>query len=264
MKYSLLLLALTYTLCGFAQSDNIVTIYFDFNSSEISTEEQEKIDALKKRSGSTAIISLTAHTDSTGSQSYNLKLAERRLNAVASQFELREAKTSSLGEREANKASTYIDSKFRKVDILYGIVPDISDESHGTVTRDPEPTLKNGITDFIESEDTDLSFDLSVHFIPGKAVPLPESYDELRQLAEIMSDHPTLNAFLHGHVCCSNNLVISERRAEYVYLYLIKQGINKDRLEHMGHGNTQLKVAPDLTEADHIQNRRVNVVFTKK
>ena len=114
------------------------------------------------------------------------------------------------------------------------------------------------------SDEKTLSIDLYIHFQPGTAVPLEESYPELDRLVAFMKENGTLAAFLHGHVCCSNNMDISERRAKYVYFYLSKNGIQKTRMDRIGHSNTQPKAFPERTEADRIANRRVTVVFTKQ
>ena len=124
--------------------------------------------------------------------------------------------------------------------------------------------MSNGAAEFIKSKEKTLSIDLYIHFHPGTAVPLPESYPELHRLVAFMKENGTLEAFLHGHVCCDNNMDISERRANYVYFYLSKNGVKEARMDKVGHSNTQPKVFPERTEADRIANRRVTVVFTKQ
>lgn len=261
---------LFFALCSFGfvnAQDNIktVTIYFDFNSSTISIEESKKLNPLFIKGMN--ITRIEAHTDSIGSVAYNDALASRRLQSVLKHLRYYKDETSVLGEKEANQASNYVDTKFRKVDIFYEdnrtflpVPPVIVEE----VEEKDEPTLESGAEEFINSGESTLSIDLSIHFNPGTAVPLTDSYPELDRLVKFLQENKNLDAFLHGHVCCSDNLDISQRRAKYVFNYLVKNGIQSHRLQMKGHSNWEPKVDPEVTEEDRIANRRVIVVFTKK
>lgn len=270
MKYLHLFLFLcTFNFVNAQSNFNTVTVYFDFNSSEISNSELNKLDVFEKNNYSIVITSIEAHTDSSGTAAYNNKLALKRLEAVLKHINFDKSKANIVGEKKASIASNYIDSKFRKVDILYFISPpppedpDHFDEDPVDETED-EPSLESGMEEFINSGESTLSFDLKIHFNPGTAVPLIESYPELDRLVKILQDNKNFDAFLHGHVCCSDNLDISERRSGFVYNYLVKNGIQSKRLRKKGHSNWEPKTDPEITEADKISNRRVNVIFTKK
>jgi flagellar motor protein MotB len=54
---------------------------------------------------------------------------------------------------------------------------------------------------------------------------------------------------------------ISKARAKAVYHELIKQGVEKDRLDYVGMSNTEPLVFPEKTNADRQRNRRVDVKF---
>jgi len=257
-----------------AQSNtNILTVYFDYDSHTLSPSELAKLKVLYTDASITGPFSIEAHTDSSGTVSYNNRLAQKRLNFVMNHIDLSPVTTKIIGEEISSSSLNYVDSKFRKVDISYFISPppaDIQDHVDEDPIEDPigeptdEPSLESGMEEFVNSNESTISFDLKIHFNPGTAVPLVESYAELDRLVKIMQENKTLDAFLHGHVCCSDNLDISERRAGFVYNYLVKNGVRSQRLRMKGHSNWEPKTDPELTEEDRISNRRVNVVFTKK
>jgi outer membrane protein OmpA-like peptidoglycan-associated protein len=58
------------------------------------------------------------------------------------------------------------------------------------------------------------------------------------------------------------NLVLSEKRAEGVKDYLVSQGIDKNRLEAKGYGQTQPKV-PNTSAENKAKNRRTDFVIQK-
>jgi len=84
------------------------------------------------------------------------------------------------------------------------------------------------------------------------------------ELFELMRDHPSVDAVIHGHVCCADDFKLSFDRALMVTDYLIARGISRDRLQYKGHSNKDPKFSPEVTEGDRLANRRVTVDFKKK
>ncbi|XOV69267.1 MAG: OmpA family protein [Fluviicola sp.] len=123
---------------------------------------------------------------------------------------------------------------------------------------------KSAVEKFLEDDSAEeLEIDLSILFHNVSTRPLEESKPELFRLLEIMQNNPSLNATFHGHVCCNPHQELSEGRARAIALFLLEYGIDRDRLDFLGHSNTQPKVWPEVTEEDQKQNRRVVVVFSK-
>jgi outer membrane protein OmpA-like peptidoglycan-associated protein len=82
---------------------NLPDVLFEFNSSRLTFEAQEKVShiasILKKRAGDRR-IAVEGHTDSIGSESYNLALSEKRAQAVAQELSadgLREQRLATRG-----------------------------------------------------------------------------------------------------------------------------------------------------------------------
>ena len=99
----------------------------------------------------------------------------------------------------------------------------------------------------------------------------PDAQTDLSSLADFLIQYPTTEIELISHTDSRGsdryNNRLSQRRAENAVNFLIKKGINRNRLVPIGNGETQLRnTCNDLTtcsEADHQFNRRTEVKITK-
>lgn len=105
-----------------------------------------------------------------------------------------------------------------------------------------------------------------VFFQQSKAVILEQSYPELRRLATVMAENPSLHIRVEGHTDnvgqAEELLQLSEDRAIAVKVFLIRQGVKADRIESVGYGP---KFPINDNSSDELRglNRRVEVVITK-
>ncbi len=109
-----------------------------------------------------------------------------------------------------------------------------------------------------------------LYFYPGRHIIRPESVNELYRLEHILEGHPALKIGIEGHICCTDpqqgdaldvdthEIALSLNRAKEVYLFLVKKGIEEDRLTYKGFGATR-KLVEEHTEDDANQNRRVEI-----
>ncbi|MCX8112867.1 MAG: OmpA family protein [Bacteroidia bacterium] len=100
-----------------------------------------------------------------------------------------------------------------------------------------------------------------IHFKPNSPQLEPSSYPILDQIADFLKANPQVRLRIHGHTDIGDpdprhNQRLSEERAINVRQYLIKKGIAPERLEAVGHGNTQ-PIADNRTPEGRAQNRRV-------
>lgn len=100
-----------------------------------------------------------------------------------------------------------------------------------------------------------------VFFETNKAVILIESHNLLDDVAAILQKHDNIKKVeIQGHTddrgSDSYNMKLSQSRAESVREYLIKQGVDADRLVAKGLGESQPLEAAE-TEAARAKNRRV-------
>jgi len=110
-----------------------------------------------------------------------------------------------------------------------------------------------------------------------KATLRAESKKELDGLIKVLDENPTITIRIEAHTDTratnEYNIDLSNRRAKSVVDYLIKNGVDKDRLSSEGFGETKPVVTDDEIskmgtadekEAGHQKNRRTefNVLST--
>ena len=104
----------------------------------------------------------------------------------------------------------------------------------------------------------------NIYFASAKSELLPESFDELGLLVDLLNEDPAMEIEVIGHTDNTGiekeNKILSEKRAEAVVNYLIDNGIKKDRLAFSGKGS-DVPIATNDTEEGKQQNRRVEFVI---
>lgn len=116
----------------------------------------------------------------------------------------------------------------------------------------------------VEVEVTDQQIRLSgaVHFDTNSAKLVEESFDLLDEVVLVMQDNPSIKKLrIEGHTDSRGpedfNQRLSEARAQSVLEYLVKQGVERERLEAEGFGESR-PVSDNLDE-----NRRVDFVIVR-
>lgn len=106
-----------------------------------------------------------------------------------------------------------------------------------------------------------------VNFATGSAVLKPAAHDTLRTVAQAMRVNPALEVEVGGHTDSlgddAKNQALSERRAEAVKAFLVKEGVAADRLTTRGYGETQPADTNDTAEG-RANNRRVAFKVTDR
>lgn len=87
----------------------------------------------------------------------------------------------------------------------------------------------------------------------------PQSESELNKLIQLLVQNPDLKIAIEGHTdnagSVSHNLNLSNNRAKAVYQFLIMKGIEADRLEYKGYGESK-PIESNDTEQGRAKNRR--------
>jgi OOP family OmpA-OmpF porin len=101
-----------------------------------------------------------------------------------------------------------------------------------------------------------------VHFDFGKASLRPESYPELEELAGFLRNKETVKIEIAGHTDNvgkdTDNLKLSQQRADAIKAWLLKKGISTARVVAKGYGATQ-PVADNSNDEGRQRNRRTEV-----
>jgi OmpA-OmpF porin, OOP family len=107
----------------------------------------------------------------------------------------------------------------------------------------------------------------NLYFETGKDEILVKSYDELNKLLNLMEENPSMKIRVEGHTDnrgdAPKNKILSLDRAMAVRNYLVSKGIESDRIEFTGYGDTK-PLNDNLNEADRHKNRRVEIVILEK
>src|ERR1043165_4477909 len=113
---------------------------------------------------------------------------------------------------------------------------------------------------------TKIEIKQTVYFEFNKATIKPVSFPLLNEAAQAMKDNPTLKVEVQGHTDSVGNdafnLKLSQKRAESVKAYLVKQGVAADRMVPKGYGEN-VPIADNRTADGRSQNRRVEFIITE-
>ncbi len=106
-----------------------------------------------------------------------------------------------------------------------------------------------------------------IFFQSGKAVIGKSSFSLLDEVAAVLRANPKISVSIDGHTdgigAAVMNLKLSRARANAVREFLIGRGIDPERLQARGFGET-LPLATNQTAVGREKNRRVEINITKK
>ena len=107
----------------------------------------------------------------------------------------------------------------------------------------------------------------NVFFDTGKSTLRPTSFDELDELVEVLNFNTAMVIEISGHTDnvgdVEGNQRLSESRAKTVRSYLLQKGITSDRVQAVGHGESQ-PIASNDTDEGKQKNRRTEVRILSK
>jgi len=127
----------------------------------------------------------------------------------------------------------------------------------GTVENKGCPEIKQEVKDVFQKALQGIQFET------GKDVIRPLSFPILNNVVKIMKENKEYNLIINGHTDNvgkpESNMILSQKRADAVKAYLIKNGVEAGRLKAFGFGDTK-PVADNNTPDGRAKNRRVEFV----
>lgn len=274
MKYFVTVFILLFCLKIDAQT--LTSIYFKNNSFDLDLESKQKLDSLSQLK-SNFTFRIFGNSNPLGNEDLNKKLSEQRAKTVSGYLQMRVGKNIKLSTsvglgitKQINDNSTEdLRAKNRRVDIFIERLFNKGEK----ISRKAPPSFLDSKTAMMKVKDT---FSLpNVNFFGGRHVWLPSANTNLFRLYKLLKENPELEVELQGHICCDyenfdgedadlGTFNLSWTRANSIKEYLLKQGIDSARIKVLGLGHLNPVVYPEITEADRVKNRRVELVLLKK
>lgn len=281
----LILIGFLFSLQTFAQDFETVQLYYSKDSFKLNSKQKHLLDSVVENFSNRRIL-IDGHADYNGGENSNNMTSAKRANTVLRYLvdrgfpETQVIHSVGVGQAIETPDGKRKDSLNRRVDIFI---------TQGTLMKSklkslPPPDIKTIVTiqpvrkvteiDYKKLKVGDIVTLKNISFVPGTDTVMPEAYDELNNLYDILSQHPTLKIKLEGHVCCSlypdgfledtPNWILSVKRALMVKTLLTLKGINPERLSYVGFGHTK-PIFKQENQPDQAQaNRRVEIRIMAK
>lgn len=248
-------------------------------------------------------LTIAGHCDVTGSKTYNDTLSKQRAQTVADfviaeqNLPVQDISIVYYGSAQpvADNNTSSGRALNRRVDIAMVCKPgkspsaSVSDKIKAgwpgqTIIQLPEFSLQNQLqlSDVLDTLSIgshlilrDINFPLSTDSLTPDVFPI------LDTLAHILLRNPNMQVRFEGHICCGNaegriaghpdalNLrnyrySLSTDRAIAVFSYLRLQGVPGVQMSYIGLSGKNKLIYPEITEADQMHNRRVEIVILSK
>ena len=272
-------------MCFFVNAQEIsYTVLFEYDKYEIPDSALLRIVKIINHYKIERVL-LEGHCDNIGSKEYNYKLSDNRASEVKKLLVqngiLKENikkcigfgkdKPLTLNETEAERQLN------RRVLVTFFHTEEIKPPVRDTIAKivPPKKEVSKEAAKIIEANVGDNIILDNILFEPARHYLKEESVKNLQILYKTLKEYPTLEIEIQGHVCCAttepdgydwdtetNNL--SVMRAREIYFILIRNGIDKKRLQYKGFGGSRKINQDESTEELRRVNRRVEIKILKK
>ena len=234
-----------------AQKEITHVVYFETDEYEIPPTEHyrlllflSEIEALDIQK-----ISIYGFTDDRGSNSYNMVLSQNRAMSIKTIFSNNEFDESVItnvdgkGEILLKLIKEEDIHKIRGLNRKVEIMVQPYDPPREIEVVPEKPDIKEVLKGELKAGD---KFTLdNILFKTGYSVLLPESKSTLEEIAKVLIERKDIYFTLQGHVCCTQNSRdaidrktkkrnLSVARAKFIYDYLAKKGVSKQRMKYVG------------------------------
>ena len=278
-------LILLFTLQATYAQKAVHTSYFNHDSFSLTAAEEQKLRGFIKSLDTLPVqsISIKAFCDDTGSNWYNDVLSYKRAYTLYHYFsEDKRVSFKGFGEIALLQTNSNLSEERKRnrraeIEVLFDIPVTPPSYESVPVTKDTLVTIENEdkapkpdykpLSSGLKAGDRILLKNLI--FKGGVSKLQKSSQKELEKLLQILKENPTLKFEIQGHVCCIewfNKDAIDEdtgisnlsfTRAKAVYDYLLKNGIDPNRMKYFGFGRDF-----PIEDGPESENKRVEILIT--
>lgn len=241
-----------------AIKDALKNVLFEYNSDKLTAQSMATLDQIAPILTSDKIKNarwlVEGHTDSKGSDKYNMDLSKRRAASVEAYLTGKGVPASilkSVGFGESLPITTNDTdegrARNRRVELKFA-------------DANFQPAAIEVTGDCANVQIADLA--KMIYFQTGKDVLVEASKQSLNVIAQYLKATEG-NYEIQGHTddvgSDANNMALSQKRAQTVLDYLVAQGVPAGRLKAVGYGESQPKY-DNKTVDGRAQNRRIEIV----
>lgn len=267
-------------------SQQKLSVYFDFNRHELTAATVQQLDSLLSAAKGLNGIELSGFCDVIGNHPYNDQLSLRRVASVKAYLTSKGITEDhfknevGFGKRKPVNENATADQRLlnRRVDILFNVETVVVEEVKPVNVPDTAPTITTQLEAKIKNNSLNPGDNIvlkNLNFIGGRHIVLPGSESLLDELLAVLKKYPTLKIEIQGHICCQYNGTdgldfdtqtndLSVNRARAVYAFLVKNGIDAERLSYKGFASTRPLFYPEKNEEEKTANRRVEIKIISK
>lgn len=257
------------------------SLYFDTDQSSLSSEQTTKLKTFLKSLDTVKVarLSITTYCDDRGSDAYNKSLSLKRAHFMKQAIgsELPGVPVEADGKGELALVNTIDPDAARSlnrradISIAYTLkqkTPAPKPLEQAVVVEEKRVAEKK---EPIISDDQKVGDKITLEnilFAGGRHILLPESYESLENLKNLLLEKKKYHIMILGHICCIRSgedgmdfdtgiKNLSVARAKAVYNYLVQNGVSPDRLSYKG-----MRANYPTGKSDR-EDRRVEIEITK-
>ena len=254
-------------------------VFFDFGSEYPNQEHESLLLKWIMKNPDAHVQKISGYCDSVDVSDFNIELSTKRINYVLDILKANSItikKNLIVDSNGKNFKQSKIQAENRKVAFEYEIIKKIIPVKNKNLTPAgmsifgskpiAEVPVNTVAVKFEKKKIGDIIRLLKINFYLNSDEVLPEAYEEINELFEVLNDNPSLKIEIQGHICCNfiqNGEELSRFRASFIVDYLVSLGIDVSRLTFQGFGNSKpIFPIPEKNEKERIENRRVEILIT--
>jgi outer membrane protein OmpA-like peptidoglycan-associated protein len=239
-----------------------IEVFFDFDKYDLNDAAVETLNGAIANRKNIEVSKIYGFCDWKGTNSYNDTLSLKRVNEVWYFLKNKGIRIREDYEKRGfgeDFEQSKVQSENRKVMIVFEetkIEMPIR-TADDRILSEKIKTAKRG--DKIKLQ--------NINFHNNSAVIVPKSKPVLYDLLCVMEDNPKLKIEIQGHICCQPERDVNDvstARARAIYMFLIRNKIDRKRLSFKGFGISEpIYPIPEKSESEADENRRVEIMIVE-